>query len=300
MYYERDMTQAQIAAALDVSRVKVYRLLKEARETGVARIHIDFPLKRADELESRLMADFGLRAAYVLQTGAGDAALVMRQVALLAARCLEEALHDGATLAICFGRTTYEVIAALRRDFQADVTVTQATGSLPQALKEYDSSALTRQLAQKLGGRARYLSAPLFADTAEAASLIREQSVVAQTLSLARRADIALVGIGDLDPATSVFARAGLAEAGQLRAYRERGAAGDMAWQIFDEGGRLFDCELNGRIIGVSLDELRALPMTIAVAAGANKARAIRGALAGGMVDVLCVDEVTARAICRV
>ena len=297
MYYERDMTQAQIAAALDVSRVKVYRLLREARETGVARIHIDFPLKRAGELEARLMADFGLRAAYALQTGAGDAALVLRQVALLAARCLEERLHDGATLAICFGRTTHEVISALRRDFQADVTVAQATGSLPQALKEYDSSALTRQLAQKLGGRARYLSAPLFADTAEAASLIREQSVVAQTLSLARLADIALVGIGDLDPATSVFARAGVAEAGQLRAYRERGAAGDMAWQVFDDEGRLFDCELNGRIIGVRLDELRATPMTIAVAAGVNKARAIRGALAGGMVDALVTDEITARAI---
>lgn len=294
MYYEGELTQSQIAVALDLSRVKVYRLLKEARETQVVRILIDYPLKQAHELEERLARRFGLRQALALRSGAGDAGLLLRQTAQLAARYLEEALSAGATLSICFGRTTYEVISAIRRDFQADVTVVQATGSLPQALKEYDSSALTRQLAQKLGGQAQYLSSPLLADTAEAAAIIRQQAVVGHTLAQVRQADIALVGIGNLDPATSGFVRAGVADADQLRAYQRRGAAGDMAWQIFDSAGQLFPCELNGRIIGVTLDELRAVPQTIAVAVGGNKARAIHGALASGAIDVLVTDEQTA------
>ena len=297
LYYERELTQSQIAADLDVSRVKVYRLLKEARETQVVRILIDYPLKRADELEARLRERFGLRTALVLQAGAGDAALLLRQTALLAARYLETVLQTGATMSICFGSSTYEVISAIRRDFQADVTVVQATGSLPQALKEYDSSALTRQLAQKLGGQAQYLSSPLLADNAEAAAVIREQAVVGQTLAQVRRAEIALVGIGDLEPETSGFVRAGVAESAQLLDYRRRGAVGDMAWQIFDSCGRLFPCELNGRIIGVTLAELRQVPQTIAVAVGQNKANAIRGALASGVIDVLCTDEATAAAV---
>ncbi len=297
MYYERELTQSQIAADLDLSRVKVYRLLKEARETQVVRILIDYPLKRAGELESRLRERFGLRTALVLQSGAGDAALLLRQTALLAARYLETVLQAGATMSICFGSSTYEVISAIRRDFQADVTVLQATGSLPQALKEYDSSALTRQLAQKLGGQAQYLSSPLLADNAEAAAVIRRQAVVGHTLAQVRRADIALVGIGDLDPVTSGFVRAGVAHSAQLREYRRRGAAGDMAWQIFDNCGRLFPCELNGRIIGVTLAELCAVPETIAVAVGLNKASAIRAALTSGGVDVLCTDEATAASV---
>ena len=103
-----------------------------------------------------------------------------------------------------------------------------------------------------------------------------------------------LVGIGDLHPQTSGFVRAGVAESAQLRAYREAGAIGDMAWQIFDGAGRLFPCELNQRIIGVTLDELSALPQTIAVAAGSRKAAAIVGALRSGAIDVLCTDEETA------
>ncbi len=294
MYYQQELTQNEIAAALDLSRVKIYRLLKEARETQIVRIMIDWPIKRADALEKRLTQRFALDQALVLRTNAGDSALLLRQIAQLAARYLEAALVDCGSLAICFGSTTYEVIHAIRADFQADVKVMQATGSLAHALKEFDSSALTRQLAQKLGGEALYLSSPLLADSAEAAAVIREQAVVARSLEQVRRADIALVGIGDLDLAGSGFIRAGVAESGQLLAYRERGAVGDMAWQIFDRAGSLFPCELNRRIIGVTLEELRAIPQTVAVAAGLNKAAAIRGALRSGAINALCTDEETA------
>ncbi|MDE2853063.1 MAG: hypothetical protein OXN88_02715 [Chloroflexota bacterium] len=294
MYYEDEMTQNDIAAVLDLSRVKIYRLLKEARETQVARVLIDWPMKRASDLESQLIDRFDLQRALVLQTGMTDSALLLRQIAQLAARYLEGALVENAALSICFGSTTYEVINAIRADFQANVKVMQATGSLSHAMKEFDSSALTRQLAQKLGGEALYLSSPLLADDAQAAKVIREQAVVAQAMAQVRRAEIALVGIGDLDPATSGFVRAGVAGSAQLRSYRERGAIGDMAWQIFDSAGQLFPCELNQRIIGLTLDELRAVPQTLAVAVGLNKAAAILGALRTGAVNTLCTDEETA------
>ena len=297
MYYEQEMTQNQIAASLDLSRVKIYRLLKAARETEIVRILIDWPVKRSLDLEAQLADNFGMDRALVLQTGATDSALLLRRIAQLAARYLEGVLADQTTLCICFGSTTYEVISAIRMDFQADVKVVQATGSLSHALKEFDSSALTRQLAQKLGGEAHYLSSPLLADDAQAAAVIREQAVVGLTLEQVRGADIALVGIGDLDPLTSGFVRAGVAESQLLRSYREAGAIGDMAWQIFDGAGKLFPCELNQRIIGVTLEELRAVPQTIAVAVGLSKAAAIRGALQSGAVNVLCTDEETAERI---
>ena len=123
------------------------------------------------------------------------------------------------------------------------------------------------------------------------------RQVVGQALEQARAADIALVGIGDLDPATSGFVRAGVARSDLLRLYRERGAIGDMAWQIFDSAGQFFPCALNQRIIGLSLEALRAVPLTVAVAVGVNKAAAIAGALRSGAINVLCTDEATATKI---
>ena len=68
MYYEQEMTQNQIASTLELSRVKIYRLLKEARESQIVRILIDWPIKRAAGLEARLTKQFGLDRALVLQT----------------------------------------------------------------------------------------------------------------------------------------------------------------------------------------------------------------------------------------
>lgn len=297
MYYEQDLTQNKIAEMLDLSRVKVYRLLKEAREAEVVKILIDYPIKRTSELEDELKQRFDLEHALVLQTTVTDSALLLRQIGQLAARYLEDILMDDTSMSICFGGTTYEVINAIRSDFQANITVIQATGSLSYALKEYDSSALTRQLAQKLGGEALYLSSPLMADNAEAATIIRNQAVVRRTLAQVRAADIALIGIGDLNPETSGFVRAGVADRELLESYRANGATGDMAWQIFDENGRLYPCEINERIIGITLDELRMIPLTLAVAVGTQKARAILGALKTGAINVLCTDHDTAQLI---
>ena len=120
MYYQQDLTQNEIAAALDLSRVKVYRLLKEARETQIARILIDWPIKRSHDLETRLVEQFTLDRALVLRTNATDPALLRRQIAQLAARYLESALVDHDTMSICFGSTTYEVISAIRIDFHVE------------------------------------------------------------------------------------------------------------------------------------------------------------------------------------
>lgn len=297
MYYEREMTQNEIAKELDISRVKVYRLLKDAREKAVVRIIIDWPIKRNHALEAELQAQFGLREALVLQTSAQDARRSMQRLGQLGARYLEHILKDGPTMAICLGTTTYEVISAIHPDFQANVQVAQAIGSIPSTMQEYDSSALTRQLAQKLGGEAMYLASPLMADSAEAATVIRNQREVSHSLSVARAADIALVGIGDLDPVTSGFVKAGFITPAGIQDFVADGAVGDVAWQIFTESGALYPCDFNGRVIGITLDELRQIPTSIAVATGAAKARAILGVLRTEAINILCTDNQTAQLV---
>ena len=46
MYYQEELTQNQIAAQLDLSRVKVYRLLKQARAENVVQITVNWPVRR--------------------------------------------------------------------------------------------------------------------------------------------------------------------------------------------------------------------------------------------------------------
>lgn len=299
LYYEQDLTQNDIAERLGLSRVKVYRLLKEARQEQVIQITIDWPVSREPGLEAELQQAFALKTALVLRSAQNDATPALRRVGQLCARYLEATLQDGMTMTVCLGRSTFEVVNAIRPGFRAHVNVAQAIGSLPFATPEMDSAALARQLAHKLGGQVLSLSSPLMADNAEAAVVLRSQQAIDRTLKAARAAAVALLGIGNLDPALSGFVKAGVISAEALAELAAAGAIGDMAGQFITVEGRLHPCSYNERIVGLTLDELREIPNTVAIALGREKAWAILAALRTRIVKVLCTDDQTARELLR-
>ncbi len=296
MFYEQELTQSEIGSSLGLSRVKIYRLLKEAREKGVVQITVNWPTKRDSKLEQHLKETFGLKEALVLVSPKQETAL-LSELGQLAARYLENILKPNSTLAICLGQTTFEVVNAIRPNYQAHLKVVQAIGSMPGALHRHDSSALVRQFAEKVGGEALYLSSPPIADSPASAQVIRNQRDIKHTLETAKSAEVALIGIGNLDAQTSIFVRSKVLSGIELKTLMDEGAVGDIAWRIFDKNGHLHPGSFNERIIGLSLDDLKTIPMTIAVAGGIEKAKAMLGALNSGAVNVLCTDDKAAKEV---
>ncbi|MBI1879098.1 MAG: sugar-binding transcriptional regulator [Chloroflexi bacterium] len=299
MYYEQDMTQNEIGAQLGLSRVKVYRLLKQARVEQVVQIIINWPIERDPELEKQLVRSFGLKDALVLKTLSPNRSSALQPLGKLAAHYLERVLTNGSTMAVCLGRSTYETINAISPEFQAKVRVAQAMGSMPFSMQDVDSATLARHLAQKLDGEVLYLSSPLMADSVEAAEVLRRQREINRVLMAARSADVALLGIGNLDPVNSGFVKAGFITPDELVELVATGAAGDVAGQIYTLDGKLHPCEYNQRVIGITLAELRQIPISLAVAAGQAKAKAILGGLHAGAINVLCTDDTAAREVLR-
>jgi DNA-binding transcriptional regulator LsrR (DeoR family) len=245
-------------------------------------------------LERSLVEKFGLKEALVLSKMNGTPSSTLSEIGKLGAQYLEGVLRDGFTLAVCLGQSTYEVVNALRSRNHSHVRVAQAVGSIPFNMQAVDAATISRQLAQKLGGEVLYLSSPMMADTPENADVIRKQPHVRETLDAARKADVALVGIGNLDPKRSRFVEAGFLNARHLNELSEHGAVGDMAGQIFRIDGDTHSSPHNKRVIGITLDELAMIPISIAVAAGNQKSQAILGALRTRAFNVFCTDEQTA------
>ncbi len=300
LYYEQEMTQNAIAKEMGLSRVKIYRLLKQAKKKRVVQIQISWPIERNVQLEQSLKEDFGLKEALVLRTTASpNNTPVLRQLGQLGAQYLEQVLQDGMTLAMCMGKSTFEVIDAISPDFHARIRVAQATGSIPFASREQDSATMARQLAQKLGGQVLYLSSPFIADSVEAAGVLRSQQNIKHTLVTAGQSNVALVGIGNLDPDASGFVKAGVISREILADLIDDGAVGDMAGQIFNLTGQPHPTPYNQRIIGITFDDLCAIPNVIAVARGREKTRAIVGALSTCTIKVFITDDTTAREILK-
>ncbi len=297
LYYYKEKSQNEIAEELNLSRVKVYRILKEARKESVVKIIINWPIEQDSQLEKNLASIFNLKKALLLKSLPQEDAYGLARLGQMTARYLESVLQDQMTLTVCMGRSTYEVINAVRPTPHAQINVAQAMGSLPFAIQDLDSAALARQLAQKLGGQVSYLPSPLIASSPEAAAVLRSQPLIEHTLTASRNADIALVGIGALDPKVSRYVQAGIIAADAMSRLKREGAVGDIGGQFYTQTGEPHSSKYSRCMIGLTLEEMRHIPNVIAVAMGHAKARAILGALHTGVINVLCTDQRTAREV---
>ena len=69
LYYEHGLTHAEIASMLDVSRIKVTRMLADARRRGIVEITVHSDERPFADLEEALVERFGLQSAWVSPSG---------------------------------------------------------------------------------------------------------------------------------------------------------------------------------------------------------------------------------------
>lgn len=296
-YYEDNMDQSVIAERIGKSRSMVSRILQEAREVGLVEIKVTFPLKRDTDLESRLNQTFNLAQAYVLANPPDDHELLQRRLGSLGARCLQNHLRDGLKIGLGSGTTVHQVVRAMPPVELKDVKVIQISGAIGSGSPAFDGSELARWLSEKLAATYQVLYAPLVVkDEALAESLLLDP-VIADTLTQGSQVDLALIGIGTLNPALSSLQRVGYLNEKDLAALHQIGAVGDILSRHFDEQGNPVDLPANRRVIGLDLATIHSIPTVIAVAGHDIKAPAILAALRGGFIKVLVTDSLTSTAV---
>jgi deoxyribonucleoside regulator len=297
LYYESRLTQSEIGKRIGASRSTVSRLLDEARESGIVEIVVHYPWKENSELEQELTARFSLSQARVLAGSDRPYSEALRGLGVLAARYIEEVLHEDAVLGISWGTSVYSTVQALRPNRRLPITVVQMIGAAQADDLLTDGPDLARLLADAYDGTYQHLHAPLVVESAQMRDMLLQEPRIRGTLDLARRADIALVGIGTLDPKLSSWLRAGCLDREALSRLRDQGAVGDICGWHYDVHGCVLEFEVNRRVVGITLEGLQEVGEVIAVAGGKPKVEAILGALRGEYVDVLVTDAATAQGV---
>lgn len=296
-YYEAGLSQEDIAQRIDRSRSLVSRLLQEAREKGVVEIRVHYPLKRDTELETHLRRSFPHVQPWVLADPPADYETLLRRLGELGSRCLQEWIHDGVRVGVGWGTAVYEVVRAMPALELQNSMVIQIIGSVGSRDPVVDGPELARFLAQKLSATYRVLHAPLIVEDATVAQSLLKERTIAEILDQARHVDVALVGIGTVDPSLSSLERAGYLDENELEALSQAGVVGDVVARQLDAGGRLVNSSINQRVIGIDLESLRTIPAVIGVAGSIAKAPAMLAALRGNYIGVLVTDARTASQI---
>jgi DNA-binding transcriptional regulator LsrR (DeoR family) len=293
--YVDGRTQEEIGQEFGLSRPKVQRLLERARTSGIVEIHIEAPPGLNLDLEARLADAFRLADA-IVSPNRPDSDTQRAAVARSAAKYLERRLRNGDVVAVGHGRDTGEVPRFFRPADALDVVFASAMGGSPRVDTPTNPNEICRALAEKCGGRSESLYAPAYVESAEMRDRLLEQEAVAATLEIAARANVALIGIGGTDDGCTMV-RSGCLSLDEIARLRDQGAVGDVLGNYVDVHGHLIAAPHSERVIALSIDDLRRIGTVIAVASEPEKRLAILGALRGGVVDVLIVDEANARSL---
>ena len=288
-YYADGITQEVISEQFGLSRAKVGRLLKRAREEGVVEVTIRHHPAVHGDLEHELRRRFGLDRVLI----GLDHQDVDIQRSLLAGQVfsyLERTLRDGLVMTAGMGRNVAAVADHSATPAQRDCLFVCAIGGALRAGEPLNADHICRRFAQKFGGRSETLYAPAYVERPELRDRFMGNATLRETLDKARRADIALVGIGNLSEDSNMV-RMGWFAPEEIASARLAGTAGDlMGYDFFDLDGRIAANGLQGRVIGLSIDDLRHIPTVIAVASENSKPVAILGALRTGVITILATS----------
>ena len=290
LYYKENCNQAEIAARLGLSVAKVNRMLKGAREAGMVEINVRVPFQNVFELESELIGMSGVENVIVMPAVDDNPDGDLSLLAQVAADYFVDQIRPRDTICIGGGRTLAEIIAQVKPCNLPGVRVYPSNGGV-QRNYDREINGLASRLAEKLGGEAVQLFAPAFVETEAERDTVLGLTHVARGLEQARTARIALFSVGSLRIDSSYLQYFPIPYR-QLSELVERyNAAGEILGYAIDSEGHPSVPELNKHVIGITLDDLHAMPVRIGAAAGTLKAPAIAAGIRGKYFTTLILDE---------
>src|SRR5579862_7858210 len=295
LYFMEGLTQAEIARRLGTTRLRINRIVVDARRNGLVGITLNSELASCVALEQELIRDFKLKAAVIVPTPEDEEqvpVILGRATANFVSHFLEHNAIRG--FGIGWGRTLREMIRHMRAGRYPDLCVNSMMGGLTHGL-EINTFDVVSELARRLNSQCQYLAAPIYAGSPQSRDTIIAQDVFRDAFRRIETNELAVLSIGDLTR-KSMLVRYGLPEDVGVQALRAKGAVCDIVAQFVDARGRPIDHPLNRRAIALPLRDLARVSTVMFAAGGAHKVQAIAAVLRGGYGSVLVCDENTARA----
>jgi DNA-binding transcriptional regulator LsrR (DeoR family) len=291
LYFVLGLTQQAVADRMGLSRVKVQRLLAEARERGIVRIHISASNARRLALESRLAERFGLDLVMVTAAEHGPEASLSEVIGRYGAQAVQPLLRDGVTVALGWGVTLKALAAATEPAALTGATVAPVLGSLSRrsSIDRFEAAAA---LARRLGAECFHLPAPIICDSARSREAMLDQSIIREVLARAAAADLSLMSVGGRR--SSTLRAMGFVTDAELGEVAAAGAVGNFLGYFYDGAGRIVDHPINSRVVGLDPEAARAIPRRVMISGGPDKTDMLRVLLTRGWSTGLVTDEATA------
>lgn len=297
LYYIDDMNQQEISEHIGISRASVSRMLKMGKDTGVVKVEIKNPVNlNYGDLERKLESKFHLKEVIITDSSPLDSKEEKQS------RINAEALHylsrlfkEGEYIGVSMGSTLYGVATA---NVEAEecisctfIPVIGGIGSNQSNTKSIHANDIASHFANKFKGKSIQFFAPaLFSDIDVMKGFMKETTALEVTKYYPKLTTL-VMGIGIPKNTKSTLVQNNYIEAQKLQNFVDAGAVGDISLKFFDDQGNTEPFkEFNERVSGLLTSQTRQIKNRVVIATETEKAKAVRGAIKGGFINILITD----------
>ena len=171
-------------------------------------------------------------------------------------------------------------------------------GGVSSSISNTSVEQVVRAFARAYDAEAYWLPLPSYVSNGQLADALMKEEYIEAFFRQVASTNIAIFSVGGLITTSLLFNSGYFTEEGYKELIK-KGYVGDICSRFFKADGSHKDDELYNRSIGITLEELKEKKKKICIVADVHKARALLGALHGGYIDELFVDEKTAKEVLR-
>jgi len=303
LYYQDGLSQTEVAHVMGISRVTVVKYLQTAREKGYVNISLDAKSFSSIELAINIKTKFNLYNVIIVpdnhyDNDASDSATRREHLARAGGMYLNQVVEDNDVLGVAWGRTIHRMGHIMAPKPSNNVTVLQMLGSMP-AQPDFTTIESSSLIANKFSGSCVNLHVPAVVSSASLARELQAEPIIQANFSALNKCNKALFVVGSVLDDNPLI-RSGVLSKKEMQTYRDLGAVGVICGRFYDKDGKPIAAEVDLRILGISLAQLRHIHRRIFLAAGEENFAATLGAIRGGYVSDLIIDEATANYLNRI
>jgi DNA-binding transcriptional regulator LsrR (DeoR family) len=295
LYFIAGHTQDEIARMLQISRASAQRLVSLCVAERLITFRLNHPIAACMQLAVHLKDIFGLVYCEVVPSdpAAPNAAA---GIAERAANLLESTLRSDKPAIIALG-TGRAVRAAVELISPIDCPNHQIVSLVGNISADGSASSFDTvgRLADRTKARHYPMPLPFLMSSEDERDQMLQIDPIARVRTVAAKADLRLVGIGQMDKSAQIHVD-GFVSRAELFEMMRLGAAGELTGWAFDAEGRIIEGGTNRRLTSMP-PQIPAKALTIGVAVGSAKVVPIKAALRGRLINGLITDEATASAI---
>lgn len=299
-YYEEKLTQQEISRKMNLSRPTISNFLKEAKKMGIVQINV-VDIKNQQhilDMEENLIKYFNLKDVKIFEYNKNDDLDLKKKLGRVAADYFENnILKSNIKIGIAWGYTLNYMVNNLKKDNSIEgLEVVSILGGSGNLKSEVNANNLCRRIVNKYNGEDYFLYAPVIANNKDARETIKLNYDIKEILEKGKYVDVVLAGIGK-PIGISLLLETGYFKENEIQELKDHNAIGDICASFFDEKGNLCDTEINEKVVGLNIKDLKNIETVIGIAGGDEKVKSILGSLRGGFINTLITDSITAEKI---